>query len=100
MTSTFEPTSDQINSARLSYRHDYGILPDAERLQVRFQAVEWLRAWQKKEGAGCDRNEVIEKCALIVDQCNREGPYQAIMAGRRIRELKGMPTSFQVGDQK
>lgn len=35
-----------------------------------------------------DRNEIIEECALVVDQCNHEGPYQAIGAAARIRQLK------------
>lgn len=35
-----------------------------------------------------DRNNIIEECALVVDQCNHEGPYQAIGAARRIRQLK------------
>lgn len=34
------------------------------------------------------RNDVIEECAAVVDQCNREGPYQAIAAAKRIRALK------------
>ncbi len=29
----------------------------------------------------------IERCAKIVDQCNREGPYMAIAAASRIRAL-------------
>jgi hypothetical protein len=33
------------------------------------------------------RQHTIEKCAAVVDQCNREGPYNAIGAGSRIRAL-------------
>jgi hypothetical protein len=33
-------------------------------------------------------NNAIEAAAQIVDECNREGPYNAIGAARRIRELK------------
>jgi hypothetical protein len=33
-------------------------------------------------------NAAIEEAAKIIDQCNREGPYQAIAGARRIRELK------------
>jgi ElaB/YqjD/DUF883 family membrane-anchored ribosome-binding protein len=33
-------------------------------------------------------NAAIEAAAQIVDQCNREGPYNAIGAASRIRELK------------
>lgn len=35
------------------------------------------------------RLAVMEECAAIVDQCNREGPYNAIGAGSRIRALAG-----------
>ena len=82
-----KPTDAQINSACLSFRHDFGLLPEELRHQIRFDAVEWLNAWLK-EGMGCDRDEVIERCATVVDQCNREGPYQAIAAAPRIRALK------------
>lgn len=33
-------------------------------------------------------NAAIEAAANVIDQCNREGPYQAIAGARRIRELK------------
>lgn len=84
---TWKPTEAQINSACLSYRHDYGLMLEPDRAMLRFQALEWLYAWQK-EGMGCDSGEVIERCAAVVDQCNREGPYQAIAAAPRIRALK------------
>lgn len=35
-----------------------------------------------------DWNEAVEASAKVVDQCNREGPYNAICAAPRIRELK------------
>lgn len=34
------------------------------------------------------RNAALEEAAAVVDACNREGPYQAIGAARRIRALK------------
>ncbi|MHB8272509.1 hypothetical protein [Bradyrhizobium sp.] len=82
-----EPTPAQINSACLSFDHSFGLLKGVEREQIIFCAREWLRAWQK-EGIGADRNEIIERCACVVDQANREGPYQAIAAASRIRALK------------
>ena len=36
----------------------------------------------------------IERAAAVVDQCNREGPYNAIGAARRIRALKVSIPSF------
>lgn len=83
----FEPTDAQVRSACLSYRHDFGLLSVAEAAALKIEAREWLRAWLK-EGIGCDRDEVIERCAAVVDQCNREGPYNAIGAAPRIRALK------------
>jgi hypothetical protein len=83
----WEPTPAQLNSACLSYDHSFGLMDGAEREMVLFDAREWLRAWQK-EGIGCDRNEVVEMCARVVDQANREGPYEAIASAKRIRALK------------
>lgn len=92
----WKPTPAQLESACLSFRHDYGLLSDDERKGVRFEALQWLTAWQK-EGMGADRNEVIEQCARIVDLCNREGPYCAIAAAPRIRALKSSPIPFAQG---
>ena len=39
-------------------------------------------------GAAIIWNAAIEAAASIVDECNREGPYQAIAAAKRIRKLK------------
>jgi hypothetical protein len=93
---TWEPTEAQVRSACLSYRHDFGLLTVAEAAIVKSEAREWLRAWQK-EGAGCDRDEVIERCAAIIDRCNREGPYQAIVAAPRIRALKSSTLPLKDG---
>lgn len=83
-------TDAQVNSACMSYRHDFGLMSPDKREKLRFEAREWLHAWLK-EGIGCDRNEVIERCAAVVDQANREGPYQAIAAASRIRALRNPP---------
>jgi len=48
------PTDAQVNSACLSYRHDFGLLPDEQRKTVMFQAREWLHAWQKELPAALD----------------------------------------------
>ena len=37
-------------------------------------------------------NAAIEAAAKIIDDCNREGPYNAIGGARRIRELKNEGT--------
>lgn len=42
------PTLSQISSACGSFRHDYGLLDEQEQSEIRFEAVEWLRAWQKE----------------------------------------------------
>lgn len=48
------PTDAQVNSACLSYRHDFGLLQDQQREMVRFEAKEWLIAWQKALPAALD----------------------------------------------
>lgn len=47
-----------------------------------------------------ERNEIIEQCAKIVDDCNREGPYMAIGAAKRIRALKTLSAETLSGSQK
>lgn len=46
-----EPTEKQIDSACLSFRHDFGLMNDREKQKLRFQAREWLIAWMKEFGA-------------------------------------------------
>ena len=41
------PTEAEINDACLSYRHDFGLLPELEKEGLRFDAREWLLAWAK-----------------------------------------------------
>jgi Lar family restriction alleviation protein len=43
-----EPTQAQIDSACMSYTHDFGLLKGTAKEAVRFAATEWLRAWQKE----------------------------------------------------
>ena len=40
-----EATEAKINSACLSYRHDFGLLDAPSKTQVRSQSKEWLHAW-------------------------------------------------------
>jgi hypothetical protein len=42
------------------------------------------------ENARIVRNATLEEAANIVDQCNREGPYNAIGAAERIRARKSL----------
>ncbi|MCZ7861910.1 hypothetical protein O9X98_11025 [Agrobacterium salinitolerans] len=44
----WEPTEAQINSACMSFRHDFGLLSDEERARTKFYAREWLRAWLRE----------------------------------------------------
>jgi hypothetical protein len=80
------PTDAQVNSACLSYRHDFGLLPDEQRKTVMFQAREWLHAWQKELPAALDTpapamgelvealqgmvNAVGDKPTMTVDQAD------------------------------
>jgi len=44
------PTKDQIASACLSFRHDFGLLPVIEQMKLMQTAQEWWRVLQKE---GC-----------------------------------------------
>jgi hypothetical protein len=44
----WNPTSEQVGSACMWYRHDFGLLGAVEAAQVRTEARMWLRAWQKE----------------------------------------------------
>ena len=41
----FDPSCMDVWNACLSYRHDFGLLPDADQKALEFEAREWLRAW-------------------------------------------------------
>ena len=45
-----ELTDEQIDSACLSYRHDFGLLSVSEQDYIRFQAKEWAAALAKVRG--------------------------------------------------
>lgn len=49
-------------------------------IEMRIHELEW----EDKD----DWNNAVEASAKIVDDCNKEGPYNAIAAAPRIRELK------------
>lgn len=46
-TKTLEQKLNYINSACLSYRHDFGLLSNREQEDLKFTAKEWLIAWEK-----------------------------------------------------
>ena len=41
-----EPTTADVYDACMSYRHDFGLMSDEERVKLAFEAKEWLRAWR------------------------------------------------------
>ena len=41
-------TDEQIASVCLSYRHDFGLLPDEDKRRLMFEAREWERAFAKE----------------------------------------------------
>lgn len=41
----FKPSEEQVASACLSFRHDFGLLGPVEQMRLKAQAREWLRAW-------------------------------------------------------
>lgn len=64
-----EPSQDQVDSACMSYRHDFGLMIGEERLQIQAEARQWLIAWQKEGIAanppGDVREKVIEECIRV-----------------------------------
>jgi hypothetical protein len=46
-----QPTPQQVSSACMSYRHDYGLMNAQDRSLLEFSAREWLHAWRKEAGA-------------------------------------------------
>jgi hypothetical protein len=59
-----------------------------------FHAVTGSPTRQQQQGIvmnQADRDAIIERCAIVIDQCNSEGPFQAIAGAARIRALKSEP---------
>ena len=52
------PTQSEIDSACLSYRHDYGLMAEADKQLLRCEAMDWLEAWKKAGVAKLERDEV------------------------------------------
>ena len=46
-----DPTTAELHSACLSYRHDYGVMDDQARESLRATAREWWRAWGFRDEA-------------------------------------------------
>jgi hypothetical protein len=69
-----EPTQAQVSSACLSFRHDYGLLSEAEQKAVQFEAREWLHAW-RKEGLGLaqtQNRDGISALIRVAAECHRK----------------------------
>lgn len=45
-----EPTESELHSACLSFRHDFGLLPDMKKREIMLEAKAWHRAWWKSLG--------------------------------------------------
>lgn len=43
----FEPTREQVDEAAMWRSHDFGVLDEHEKSKARFEARQWLLAWQK-----------------------------------------------------
>jgi hypothetical protein len=43
---SYVPTVNEVHSACLSFRHDFGILSDDARRKIISEAQEWLNIWQ------------------------------------------------------
>ena len=42
-----KPSREEIDSACMYFRHDYGLMGPIERDNLRFMASEWLYSWRK-----------------------------------------------------
>ena len=42
-----DPTEAETASACMYWRHDFGLLIEADRMQLMWEAREWQRAWRK-----------------------------------------------------
>jgi hypothetical protein len=45
-----EPTAQQIDSACMTFNHNFGLLKEDVRAVLRNEAMRWFRAWQKEMG--------------------------------------------------
>lgn len=80
---------EHLNSAKSAAQVLRGDVPEitAKRLSAIMTAIETAWTEHEREIAAA-RNAALEEAAALVDHCNREGPYNAIGAASRIRELK------------
>jgi len=77
-----KPTRQQIHSACLSYRHDYGILDEVARESLQITAMDWFRAWKRagvkpeeSSGEACEcgcRDVVCAECGEARNQTGKE----------------------------
>jgi hypothetical protein len=47
----------EVYNACMNYRHDFGLLSEAEKQQIVFEAREWLSAWLKVAGSVENKDE-------------------------------------------
>ena len=72
-------TEAQLNSACMSYRHDFGLMTPDEQERLRWSAKEWLHAWRKEFAQAAPAPEPVRECAdndspwLICKKCAAAG---------------------------
>lgn len=66
------PTDDQVASACLSYRHDFGLMDKLARADLMWQAREWLHAW-RKEFAALPAPAPVAVCSCDSDVTDMDG---------------------------
>ncbi len=54
------PTPAQIDSACLSFRHDFGLLSKEQQDTLRLEAKYWLEAWDKELHLSSTRKALVE----------------------------------------
>jgi hypothetical protein len=91
MTTELRPTDDQIESACLSYRHDFGLLEAAQQSQIKYAGLEWLLAWQKAMPQMGNTQATItqlEKACAEWAEVSQSNHQRAKRAEARVAELE------------
>jgi hypothetical protein len=66
-----EPTDQQVVSASFSLRHDFGLLPDEERMIYQTQCRAWWRAIAKEMNNPSQHPLVISEVESMSNQTNK-----------------------------
>ncbi len=94
---TAVPTPAQLNSACMSYRHDFGLMEEDERERLRWSAKEWLHAWRKEFAVGSERSEVLIECLKYARHAIR---YPWPFTGETLAHIDGVLSNDRLAAPK